>query len=110
MSNCKIGNQASDNEVYLRDISAQEVCHLLMGYLLLKSSRKIILLNLSEMNMLSSTIKRRQGDNNGESVGTDSSFVARYMTHPLNYENTSLVPMAKKHYFNRDRCITQKRM
>jgi len=31
MSNCKIGNQASDNEVYLRDISAQEVCHLLMG-------------------------------------------------------------------------------
>jgi len=38
-----------------------------------------------------------------ESVGTDPSFVARYMTRPLNDENTSLIAIAKKHYFNRDR-------
>ena len=43
-----------------REISTQEVCHLFMRYPLLKSSRKIIFLNLSDMNMLSSTVKRRQ--------------------------------------------------
>ena len=30
------------------------------------------------------------------------------MTHPLNYENTSLISMTKKHYFNRDRWLTYK--
>jgi len=42
-----------------RDISTQEVCHLLIGYPLLKSPRKIVLLNLSEINILSSTVNRR---------------------------------------------------
>ncbi|KAF5176526.1 Atp-dependent dna helicase rrm3, partial [Thalictrum thalictroides] len=82
------------------DISAQEVCHLLMGYPLTHSSRKIILLNVSEHNMLSTTVRRSRGENSdGTDVGTDSGFVSRYLQRPSKYADTSLYSMAQKHYF-----------
>ncbi|KAL2481044.1 Uncharacterized protein Adt_34010 [Abeliophyllum distichum] len=83
-----------------RDISAQEACHLLMGYPLTKSSRKFVLLNVSDKSMFSSTVRRSHGAHGEDVVGTDPSFVIRYMSRPSDYENLSLLQMAKKHYFS----------
>ncbi|KAF6170503.1 hypothetical protein GIB67_031911 [Kingdonia uniflora] len=53
-----------------RDISAQEVCHLLMSYYLQCSSRKIVVLTLTQKSLLSTTIRRRQSNDYEDTSGT----------------------------------------
>ncbi|KAL2497795.1 Uncharacterized protein Adt_23345 [Abeliophyllum distichum] len=86
-----------------RDISAQEVCYLLMGYPLTNSSRKCVLLNVSETSILSLSLRRSHDTDGEDVVGTDPSFVIFYMTRPFEYENFTLLQMAKKHYFSKKR-------
>ncbi|KAL2485119.1 Uncharacterized protein Adt_29875 [Abeliophyllum distichum] len=91
-----------------RNISAQEVCHLLLGYPLTKSSRKCVLLNVSEKRMLSSFLRRSHDANGEDVVGTDPNFVICYMTRPFEYENLTLLHIAKKHYFSKNRWYKSK--
>ncbi|KAI3935332.1 hypothetical protein MKW98_027152 [Papaver atlanticum] len=83
-----------------RDISAQEVCHLLMGWHLQDSSRRTVVLNLNEASLFSSQLRwrRRDGDD-GEPQGTNISYFSRYLGRPDAFENESLIEMAKKYYF-----------
>ncbi|KAL2491750.1 ATP-dependent DNA helicase [Abeliophyllum distichum] len=53
--------------------------------------------------MLSSSLQRSHDANGEDIVGTDPNFVIRYMTHPFEYENLTLLQMAKKHYFSKNR-------
>ncbi|KAF6150924.1 hypothetical protein GIB67_026845 [Kingdonia uniflora] len=49
--------------------------------------------------MLSTLFRRRRSDNNEEVMGTDPSFIPKYMQRPANYEETSLLEMAKKYKY-----------
>ncbi|KAI3992758.1 hypothetical protein MKX01_021719 [Papaver californicum] len=82
-----------------RDISAQEVCHLFMGWHLTESSRRIVVLNLSETHLFSSQLRRRRDGDDREHQGIDPSFFGRYLERPDELQNTSLIEMAKKHYY-----------
>ncbi|KAL5698787.1 DNA helicase [Ranunculus cassubicifolius] len=84
-----------------RDISAQEVCHLIMGYALNRSSRKFVLLNLNENNMFSRSVRRRRDPNNQDNVVTKQSFFGRYLQRRMEFENVSLLTMAQMHYWSR---------
>ncbi|KAL2462147.1 ATP-dependent DNA helicase [Abeliophyllum distichum] len=53
--------------------------------------------------MLSSSLRRSHDANGEDVVGTDPSFVIRYMTRPFEYENFTLLQMAKKYYFSKNR-------
>ncbi|XP_026448675.1 uncharacterized protein LOC113348970 [Papaver somniferum] len=84
-----------------RDKSAQEVCHLLMGWHLQESSRRIVVLNLSETSLFYSQLRWRRDGDDGEPQGTSLSFFGRYLERPDEFQNESLIEMAKKHYFAR---------
>ncbi|MCL7044102.1 hypothetical protein MKW94_009965, partial [Papaver nudicaule] len=90
-----------------RDICAQEVCHLLPGWHLTGSSRKIVVLNLSENQLFSSQLRRGHGDGE-EQEETNPNFFGKYLVRPENFENTTLIEMAKKHYSRRGRWHTSK--
>ncbi|KAI3964409.1 hypothetical protein MKX01_028744 [Papaver californicum] len=81
-----------------RDISSQEVCHLLMGWHLQESSRRFVVLNLSETSLFSSQLRWRR---DGEPQGTNPSFFSRYLERPDAFQNESLIEMTKKRYFVR---------
>ncbi|KAL2474410.1 Uncharacterized protein Adt_35146 [Abeliophyllum distichum] len=53
--------------------------------------------------MLSSSLRQSHDTNGEDVVGTYPSFVIRYMTRPFEYENLTLLQMAKKHYFSKKR-------
>ncbi|KAI3870674.1 hypothetical protein MKW92_016829 [Papaver armeniacum] len=88
-----------------RDISAQEVCHLPMGCHLQESSRRTVVLNLSETSLFSSQLRWRRDGDDGEPQGTSLSFFSRYLERPDEFQNESLIEMAKKHYFGRRKWI-----
>ncbi|MCL7028421.1 hypothetical protein MKW94_024005 [Papaver nudicaule] len=91
-----------------RDIPAQEVFHLLMGWALTDSSRKVVVLNLSENRLFSSQVRRRRDGDAEEQRETDYSFFERYLARPEEFERTTLFEMAKKHYYVRSRWSTSR--
>ncbi|KAF6162631.1 hypothetical protein GIB67_003177 [Kingdonia uniflora] len=89
-----------------RDISTQEVCHLLMSYHLERSSRKIVVLDMSNKRLLSTPIKRRQSNDDEDTSGADLNYVLRYMNRPSEYDGLSLFDMAQRHHYSRDTWVT----
>ncbi|KAI3924837.1 hypothetical protein MKW98_031088 [Papaver atlanticum] len=74
-----------------RDESAQEVCHLLMGWNISDSSRKFVTLNLSESRLFSSQLRKRKNRSNEdvEQGRADPNFFSRYLSRPDDYNSRS---------------------
>ncbi|KAL2542626.1 Uncharacterized protein Adt_03604 [Abeliophyllum distichum] len=58
--------------------------------------------------MLSSSLRRSHDANGEDIVGTYPNFVICYMTRPFEYENLTLLHIAKKHYFSKNRWYKSK--
>ncbi|MCL7022582.1 hypothetical protein MKW94_006297, partial [Papaver nudicaule] len=86
-----------------RDIPAQENCHILMSYPLTKSSRKVVLLNLSETSLFSSQLRWKRHVDSGEHGVTNPTFFRRYLERPENLWDMTLIEVAKTHHFDRGR-------
>ena len=59
-------------------------------------------LNVTEKNMLSTIIRRRNTTIDEDTVDSDPNFITRYMDRPSELENLSLLDMAKNfRYYNK---------
>ncbi|KAI3934809.1 hypothetical protein MKW98_026217 [Papaver atlanticum] len=68
-----------------------------------ESSRKFFTLNLSESRLFSSQLRKRKNRINEdvEQGIADPNFFSRYLSRPDDYEQMTLIEMAKKHYWAR---------
>lgn len=64
-----------------------------MGWNMTDSSRKFVLLNLSESRLFSCQLWKNLSNDDGDHGITNQNFFSRYLTRPDDYEQMSLIDM-----------------
>ncbi|KAK3917000.1 ATP-dependent DNA helicase [Frankliniella fusca] len=83
------------------DNSAQEVIYLLMGFPLVNSSREFVIVNLNNKNWCPlSSVKQYE---------PKLTFLDRYTSRPIEYEEYSLTEFAKKCYYYKNKLVVRKK-